>query len=228
MLRRCLLLGAYGAQAPIRNMALAFFLCAAAPLAAESVTVAALGDSLTQGYGLPPEQGLVPQLQDWLEARDVPARLVNAGVSGDTSAGGAARIGWTLDGSIDALIVALGANDALRGIAPELMRENLDTILQTAGQADIPVLLVGIRAPGNYGAEYRTAFEETFPALAEAHDTLLVRDILAPLAETQARDPGAVGRLMQPDGLHPNAAGVARIVETLGPAVADLVARAQR
>ena len=123
---------------------LAMALALSSPAAADDqVTIAALGDSLTQGYGLVPEQGFVPQLQDWLTMRGHQVSLINAGVSGDTTAGGLARIGWTLTADVDALIVALGGNDLLRGLPPEASRANLDGILQAAATAGVPVLLVG-------------------------------------------------------------------------------------
>jgi acyl-CoA thioesterase-1 len=204
--------------------ALAVVLALAAPVAAEPVTVAALGDSLTHGYGLPPEQGFVPQLQEWLRARGHDATVINAGVSGDTTAGGLSRVGWTLTPEVDAMIVALGGNDVLRGIDPAAARANLRGILQ-AGQAQgVALLLVGIAAPGNYGPDYKQDFEAIYPELAAEFGALLVPDFLAPL--TAGADPAALGQWFQPDRLHPNAEGVARIVEGIGPAVEELVARA--
>ncbi|RMD46550.1 MAG: arylesterase, partial [Alphaproteobacteria bacterium] len=126
---------------------------------ARTLRVVALGDSLTQGYGLPAGQGFVPQLERWLRERGHDVELVNAGVSGDTTAGGRARIGWTLAGGADALIVALGGNDVLRGLPPEEARANLEAILAEAEARGIPVLLIGIDAPGNYGPDYERAFE---------------------------------------------------------------------
>ena len=194
-------------------------LCAA-PAWAEEVVIAALGDSLTQGYGLSAEQGFVPQLQGWLEDRGHDVRLVNAGVSGDTTAGGLARVGWTLTEDVDAMIVALGGNDLLRGLPPEDARANLAGILQAAEAQGVEVLLVGMQAPLNYGADYKQAFDAIYPDLAEEHGTLYVRSFLQPIME--AADPTA---LMQGDGIHPNATGVAAVVEALGPRVAALVAR---
>nr|WP_226925856.1 arylesterase [Fluviibacterium sp. MJW13] len=195
--------------------------------AAEPVVVAALGDSLTQGYGLPVEDGLVPQLQDWLAENEVSAKVLNAGVSGDTTAGGLARIGWTLTSEVDALIVALGGNDLLRGIDPLASRANLEGILSEARGRGLPVLMIGMEAPGNYGPGYKAAFDSMYPDLAMRYDALLVPDMLAPLKALQAKDPQAMARYMQADRLHPNAEGVRVIVETIGPEVARLVARAQ-
>lgn len=194
---------------------------------AEPVTIAALGDSLTQGYGLPQEAGFVPRLQDWLRAEGSEVVLINAGVSGDTTAGGAARVNWTLTPEVDAMIVALGGNDLLRGIDPAVSRANLETILQAAQAAEVPVLLIGMQAPGNYGPEYKRDFEANYTELAEQYGTLLVPDFLGGLAGEGA-DPAALGRFLQSDGIHPNAEGVARIVAAIGPAVQALIASARR
>jgi len=196
------------------------------PAAAET-TIAALGDSLVQGYGLAQGEGLVPQLQDWLDARGHDVAVRNAGVSGDTSAGGRARLDWTLADAPDALIVLLGGNDALRGIDPAETRANLDAILARASEEGLPVLLVGIPAPGNFGPAYAEAFEAMFPDLADRHDAVLVPDMFAPLRKAAGGVEAARARYFQPDGIHPDAAGVARIVEdALGPATERLIARA--
>ena len=201
--------------------------CVAGPVAAEDVTIAALGDSLTQGYGLVPEDGFVPQLQDWLRARGHAVTVVNAGVSGDTTAGGLARVGWTLTPEVDAMIVALGGNDLLRAIAPEASRANLEGILQAAQTAGVAVLLVGMQAPGNYGPEFKLAFDAMYPELAAAHGALHVDSFLGALTQAAETDrAGAMAAYMQGDGIHPNAAGVALIVEALGPAVEDLIVQA--
>ncbi len=196
------------------------------PVQAEPVTIAALGDSLTQGYGLPVDQGFVPQLQAWLTEHGAEAVVLNAGVSGDTTAGGAARIGWTLTEDVDALIVALGGNDMLRGLQPADMRANLATILQAAQDRDLPVLLIGIPAPGNYGPDYKTDFDAVFPDLSAEFDTLLAPNFMAGLTDLPDRE-AAMAAYMQPDLTHPNADGVALIVANLGPLVLDLVRRAQ-
>ena len=188
---------------------------------AEAV-VAALGDSLTAGYGLPPEEGLVPRLQAWLDARGHDVRLVNAGVSGDTTAGGLARIDWTLTPEVDAVIVALGGNDFLRGIDPAVARANLDAILDRTDAGGVPELLIGLRASPNYGPAYKAAFDAMYPELAEAHDALLVPDFFAAI---EGADPAAARAYLQPDGIHPNAEGVARIVEAIGPRVEALLER---
>lgn len=193
---------------------------------AEPVTIAALGDSLTQGYGLVEDQGFVPQLQRWLDANGARARLINAGVSGDTTAGGAARVAWTLTPDIDAMIVALGGNDLLRGIDPEVARANLDAILATAQAQNVPVLLIGMRAPGNYGPDYKAQFDAIYPDLAARYGALYLDSFFAGFGDA-ADDPAKAVRLMQGDGIHPNADGVARIVAAVGPRVIELIARAE-
>jgi acyl-CoA thioesterase-1 len=199
---------------------------AAGAAGAEPVTVVALGDSLTAGYGLPEDEGFVPALQDWLDRQGIDAEVINAGVSGDTTAGGRARIDWALTPEADAMIVALGGNDLLRGVPPEVSRENLDAILsRVAGERGLPVLLIGLEAPGNYGPAYKAAFDGMYVDLAAEYDALLEPSFMSPLLEdSTAAD--ARARFMQPDGIHPNRAGVRTIVEAFGPRVADLVARA--
>lgn len=197
----------------------------ARPALAETV-IAALGDSLTQGYGLPHDQGFVPQMQAWLDERDADVRVINAGVSGDTTAGGLARVEWTLTDEVEGMIVALGGNDLLRGIDPATARDNLEAILEAAAARGVPVLLVGMTAPGNYGAEYKAAFDAIYPELAEAHGVLLAEDFLGPLTSIADRQ-DTVERYMQGDGIHPNADGVSQIVEALGPEVLRLVEQAE-
>ncbi|MFG6595607.1 arylesterase [Sulfitobacter sp. 1A13368] len=197
---------------------------------AEEVVIAALGDSLTQGYGLPAEEGFVPQLQDWLDAEGVEAKILNAGVSGDTTAGGLARVDWTLTPEVDAMIVTLGGNDLLRGLDPAQARGNIDGILAAAEKAEVEVLLVGMSAPGNYGPGYKAEFEGLYPDLAEAYGTLFYPDFFTGLLAEEKNAASArsetVQRYFQGDGIHPNAEGVALIVEDIGPAVAELAARA--
>ena len=213
----------------MRKVLLGLFLAIASlPARAEEVVIAALGDSLTQGYGLPADQGLVPQLQGWLDAHGVEARLINAGVSGDTTAGGLARVGWTLTPEVDAMIVALGGNDLLRGLDPDEARRNIDGILQAAGDAGVEVLLIGMQAPGNFGAEYKARFDGLYPELAAEHGTLFLDSFFAGMiGDGAALDPAQVRHWFQPDGIHPNAEGVARVVAGIGPKLLELVARVQ-
>lgn len=197
---------------------------AAGAAQAEPVTIAVLGDSLTQGYGLPLDQGLVPQLESWLAGQGLDVVVVNAGVSGDTSAGGLSRVGWTLGGDVDALIVELGANDMLRGIDPSLTRTNLSGILDVARMQGVEVLLVGLPAADNFGPDFKADFEMIFPDLAQAYGVALYPDIFAAL---RGDDMAAARReYMQEDGIHPNGEGVAKIVLDLGPEVMRLVERA--
>ncbi|WP_297767456.1 arylesterase [uncultured Roseovarius sp.] len=214
----------YGAIRPLGKVVAAFLTLVSPAWATEPITVLALGDSLTQGYGLPEGDGFVPQMRDWLSAQDVAAKVINGGVSGDTTAGGAARVDWSLTPEVDAMIVALGGNDLLRGIDPAVSRANLETILKAAQARDVKVLLVGLDAPGNYGAEYETAFEAIYPELSAEYDTLFAEDFFAGLGEG---DPAALQRWFQADGIHPNARGVVRIVEALGPDVRALVEKAR-
>ncbi|MBT8415976.1 MAG: arylesterase [Silicimonas sp.] len=205
----------------IRNVGLLMFLSVNAALA-QQVTIAALGDSLTQGYGLTLDDGFVPQLEDWLNERGAEVTIINAGVSGDTTAGGLSRIEWTLTPEIDALIVALGGNDLLRGIDPEVSRSNIEGILKVASNRELPVLLVGMDAPSNYGAEFETAFDAIYPELSETYGTLLYPNFLGALAKQDDRK-AALLEYMQPDGIHPNSEGVSLIVGSIGPHVMELV-----
>ena len=160
----------------IRNLALAVVVGAGAAQA-ETVTLAALGDSLTQGYGLPQEDGFVPQLEAWLRAQGADVVVINAGVSGDTTAGGLARVDWTLTPEVDAMIVALGGNDFLRGIDPANSRANLRGILEVAQARDVAVLLVGLEASGNYGADFKRDFDSMYGDLAAEFDVPLVASL---------------------------------------------------
>lgn len=229
-LTRGLLTLRYGARAAARNGAAlltALLLLLGTANAQAGITIAALGDSLTQGHGLPQEDGFVPQLEAWLHENGHPdATVLNAGVSGDTTAGGLSRIGWTLSGGdVDAVIVALGGNDLLRGIDPAESRKNLDGILKAITDKGLPALLAGMRAPGNYGPDYKQAFDAMYPELARKYDAIYYPFFLQGLGAGE--DAEAARGLMQPDGLHPNAKGVARIVADIGPAVLKLVERAE-
>jgi acyl-CoA thioesterase I len=208
----------------MRKVMIGIVLSLAGAAQADEVVIAALGDSLTQGYGLPVEQGFVPQLQAWLTSQGADVRLINAGVSGDTTAGGRARVDWTLTPDVDGMIVALGGNDVLRGLPPEQARSNLSGILQTAQTADVEVLLIGMQAPGNYGADYKTDFEAIYPDLAEEYHSLYLNSFFAGLsAGGEPVDPKALRDLFQADGIHPNAAGVKKVVARIGPEVLALI-----
>lgn len=176
----------------------------------------ALGDSLTAGYGLPEDQAFPAQLQAWLARAGVPVSIDNAGVSGDTSAGGLARLDWALGPTPPPFaIVELGANDALRGLSPAALYDNLDKILTRLQARGVKVLLAGMYAPRNLGREYDDEFDAVYPRLAKQHGVPLYAFFL----DGVAGDPA----LNQPDGLHPNVRGVAVIVDRIGPDVARLV-----
>jgi acyl-CoA thioesterase I len=211
----------YGASRRVFNLALvagflAACLVASASEAAEK-RLLLLGDSLTAGYGLPPEDGFAQQLQRALDARGAEVTVIDAGVSGDTSAGGLARLQWSLGDKPTHALVELGANDALRGLPPEAMEKNLDEIITTLQEAGVAVMLAGMIAPRNLGSEYRAEFEGAFPRLAKKHSIQLYPFFLD----------GLMGKkeLIQPDGLHPNAAGVAVIVERILPSIESLLAQ---
>lgn len=213
----------YGPIRGARNLAAAVIF-AASPAWAEPVTLLALGDSLTQGYGLAPEDGLVPQLQAWLTAQGAEVTVINAGVSGDTTAGGRARLDWSLTPEVDAVMIALGGNDLLRGLPPAEARANLEAMLVTVQARGLPVLLAGLPAPGNYGPAYQAEFDAIWPDLAAQYDAVLVPNLLAPIAELPLEN--RIGaNLMQDDNIHPAPAGVALVVAALGPKVLELLAK---
>lgn len=198
-------------------------LSGASVAAADPVVIAALGDSLTQGYGLPVKDGFVPQLENWLQAQGEDVRILNAGVSGDTTAGGLARIDWTLSPDVQALIVILGGNDIMRGIDPAASRANIAAILKVARRHQLPVMLVGMPAPGNFGPDYKAQFETLYPELSIEYGTLFLSNFFAPILEGPAKLPAR--KYMQADSIHPNAVGVAKIVGAVGPMVQSLIAR---
>jgi acyl-CoA thioesterase-1 len=191
------------------------------PAAAQNRTIrmVAFGDSLTAGYRLAPAQAFPVRLEAKLKERGHDVTVANAGVSGDTTAGGLARLDWAVPDDADAVIVELGANDALRGLDPAQARRNLDTILQRLKAKGVVVLIAGMRAPRNYGAEYADAFDRIFPELAAQYDVVLYPFFLDGIALDAA--------LNLDDGLHPNARGVDVIVERIVPKVEELIARAK-
>lgn len=201
----------YGWLALLVNAAILY-----APAAAgEAVRIAALGDSLTAGYGLPMEQTFTAQLETALRAAGAQVVIANAGVSGDTTAGGRARLDWVLADKPDLVIVELGANDGLRGLDPAKTYQNLDDILTRLAAAGVRILLAGMYAPPNLGPEYGAAFDAIYPRLAERHGVAFYPFFL----EGVATDPA----LNQHDGIHPNAAGVAAIVGRIAPYVLALL-----
>ena len=219
---------AYGAARPRLKAAAASVLLTfglAGSVAAAETTLLALGDSLTHGYGLAEEDGFVPQLEAWLQARGHDVKVINAGVSGDTTRGGLSRLEWSLNEEVDAVIVELGGNDLLRGIDPASSKANLDAILTALGERDLPALLTGLPAPRNYGEDWQRAFDAMYPDLAETHGALLYPNFLAGIGGLEDREAGRA--LMQDDGIHPNAEGVKKVVEGIGPSVEALIERAR-
>jgi acyl-CoA thioesterase I len=190
----------------------------ALPLGAaeRAVRIVALGDSLTAGLGLAAEQAFPAKLARALRQKDIAVEVVNAGVSGDTVSDGAARLDWSVPDATDAVIVELGANDALRGIDPAITRAALERILRRLAERRIPVLLAGMRAPRNLGTTYVEAFDAMFPELAARFGALFYPFFLDGVATDRT--------LNQPDGLHPTAAGVDAIVARILPKVEELLA----
>ncbi len=197
------------------GLLLAALIGCAAPAAAQSLAVLAFGDSLTAGFGLPVEAAFPARLEARLRADGIAARVVNAGVSGDTTTAGLARLDWALAEKPDIVILELGANDALRGIDPAVVRANLDAMIVKTLASGATLLLAGMRAPTNWGEEYRQKFDRLYPELAHARGVTLYPFFL----DGVAMDP----ELNQADGLHPNARGVATLVERIAPSVADLI-----
>ncbi len=183
--------------------------------AASPARIVVLGDSLAAGYGLAAQDAFPARLEAALRADGLDVRILNAGVSGDTTAGGRARLDWALADRPDAVIVELGANDGLRGIDPVATFANLDAILRRLGDEGIEVLLAGMLAPPNLGRAYGAAFNDIYPRLAAKHGVALYPFFLDGVA--------ARPELNQSDGLHPNARGVAVIVERIAPYVKRLV-----
>lgn len=192
---------------------------AIAPALAAPLRLLVLGDSLSAGYGLPHADGFEAQLQQALRAHGHDVRIIDGAVSGDTSAGGRARLDWVLAGGADAAIVELGANDGLRGVDPRDMEANLRAILDTLAANHIPVLLEGMYAPPNLGPDYERDYRAAFDRLGQRPGILYDPFFLQGVAEDPA--------LTQPDGLHPNAEGVRRIVTRLLPLVEKLLQEAR-
>lgn len=198
------------------------------PVVAEPVTILALGDSLTQGYGLPKQAGLVPQLEGWLRAQGADVRLINGGVSGDTTAGGLRRVDWLMTDDVDAVIVTLGGNDLLRGTPLNTIEANLDQILRKIAAKGKPALFVGYRATANFGPEYKGAFDEMYPRIAARHDVIFFPYVFQGMAQALAQGGATRAQFFQNDGIHPNATGVKLNVAAMGPSVLQLVQEAAR
>jgi acyl-CoA thioesterase-1 len=192
-------------------------LCVGTAVADQPVNILALGTSLTQGYGLPPGTDFTVQLQAALKRDGVNAVVTNAGVSGDTSAGGLARLDWSLADRPDAAIIELGSNDMLRGLPPEQTEKNLRAILTRLKAAKVKVLLIGMKAQRNLGSDYVKQFDAIYPRLAKEQDVLFYPFIL----DGVALNP----KLNQADGIHPNPDGVKVIVARVLPLVKKLASQ---
>jgi len=180
---------------------------ASAPVASDRPRIVFLGDSLTAGYGLEQSQAVPALIQARLKREGYPFEVINAGVSGDTSAGGLSRLEWSLSGDVRILVLELGANDGLRGLPVAAMRRNLEEVITRAQARGVAVLLIGMEALPNYGASYTSEFRDTFPALAKAHRTALMPFYLD----------GVAGKpeLNIADGMHPNPAGAVIVADNL-------------
>ncbi len=190
------------------------------PAVARTVSLVALGDSLTAGYGLPQGDGFVPQLTAKLKAQGLDVDIINAGVSGDTTSGALSRLEWSVPPEADGVIVALGGNDALRAIDPKVTAENLESLIgkiQARGQA---IFFIGMRAPPNLGSDYTRAFDAIYPALAQRYGLAYYPFFLEGVA-------GEVD-LNLSDGIHPNATGVNTITDRLTPFMAKFVKQLTR
>lgn len=184
---------------------------AAPATAAERAVIVAFGDSLSAGYGLEDAESFPAQLERALQDRELDVQVINSGVSGDTTAGGRARLGWSMPADTDLVILELGANDGLRGIDPGETEANLDAMLGELSARKIKVLFTGMMAPPNLGRDYGESFNAVFPRLAKKHEVVFYPFFLDGVAADSA--------LNQRDGIHPNADGVARIVDRITPYV---------
>ncbi len=191
---------------------------ASAPLAQqETLRLVALGDSLTAGYGLPQEAAFPAVLERALKAKGYRVEIANAGVSGDTSTGGLDRLDWSVPDGTDGVIVELGANDMLRGLDPAITRRNIETIVERLKARNIPVMLAGMYASRNLGADYIEKFDTIYSDIAKKHDLVLYPFFLDGIAGERS--------LNLPDGLHPTAKGVEIVVERILPSVETFLSR---
>jgi len=196
-------------------LAAALLTLASWPACATPIKILAFGTSLTQGYGLPPGTEYTTVLQEKLKAAGIDAKIINAGVSGDTSADGLSRLDWSLADKPQAALVEMGSNDALRGLSPAQTEKNLNAILAKLKSAHVAVLLCGMHAPRNLGPEYAAQFDAIYPKLAKQYGVLFYPFIL----DGVALNP----KLNQADGIHPNPAGVKIIVSRILPYVERLL-----
>lgn len=187
--------------------------------AAQTLRIVALGDSLTAGYGLSEREAFPVKLQAALKAKGHDVEVINAGVSGDTSSGGLARLDWSVPEKTDAVILELGANDALRAVDPAVTRKALDEAITRLRARKIEVLLAGMMAPPNFGGEYAARFNPIYPDLAKKHDVVFYPFFLDGVA--------TVTKLNLKDGIHPTAEGIDQIVSRILPKVEELIARSR-
>jgi acyl-CoA thioesterase I len=180
--------------------------------------IVALGDSITAGLGLPPDEAYPALLQTHVDAEGLNYEVINAGVSGDTSAGGLSRLDWALDGDVRFLIIALGGNDALRALPPEELRQNLATIIERAQAKHISVVLAGMEAPRNFGRDYIVRFHQVYPDLAHKYNVALVPFLLQEVA--------GIDRLNQRDGTHPTAEGAEIVANNIWSVLKPLLVAA--
>ncbi|RUU13445.1 arylesterase [Mesorhizobium sp. M6A.T.Ca.TU.002.02.2.1] len=186
---------------------------------AEPLEIVGFGDSLMAGFGLGPDEGFTQKLEAALRAKGHDVTIANAGVSGDTSSGGLSRLDWSVPDGTQLVILELGANDMLRGVSPDITQKNLDAMLAKLKQRKIAVLLAGMRAAPNLGADYQNGFDAIFPKLAEKYGVPLYPFFLDGVAGEPA--------LQLEDGLHPNAKGIDRMVERILPDVEKAIAMIQ-
>ena len=194
-------------------------MAAAASASAAPIKILAFGDSLTSGYGLPPGEGFTDQLGQALRDQGVKATVINGGVAGDTTADGLSRLDWSLADDPTVVIVELGGNDALRGLDPAATKKNLDRILTRLQQQHRGILLAGMLAPPNLGSDYSASFNPIFPDLARQHDVTLYPFFLDGVAGNPT--------LVQADGIHPTADGVAIIVQRILPSLHEAIDKAR-
>lgn len=204
------------AHAPSETPAEPFVAAPSAPVSRPRVV--ALGDSLTAGLGLSPEQAWPSLVQQKIAQAGLDVEVVNAGVSGDTTAGGLRRLDWALDGDVKVLVIELGANDGLRGLPADQMRDNLSQIIRTAKARGIAVLLCGMEAPPNFGSQYTREFRKVYADLADEHDVAFLPFLLAGVAGDAA--------LNQADGIHPNEAGTRRVADLVWQSLQPVLTRA--
>jgi acyl-CoA thioesterase I len=198
-------------------LAVAGLLCGSVALPAQPYRIVGFGDSLMAGYGLDPGRGFTERLQAALAAQGIDAEVANAGVSGDTTSGGLSRLDWSVPDGTQLVILELGANDMLRGVAPELTEKNIDAMLAKLKARKIPVLLAGMQAAPNLGADYQAAFNGIYPRLAAKYGIPLYAFFLDGVAGQE--------KYQLDDHLHPNAHGVDRMVDRILPMVEKLIAQ---